>query len=162
MGYYFIIVGIGLENDVRARRALDEDVYDVSKAVTLRIPIALPYQYDNADFMRVEGKFLHNGKSYRLIKQKYASDTLTVVCIEDEQDRQIQQALADVAGSYTDSAADNGTPSKSQSLFIKEYIGGGRALISSNMGWVMDLPQLFIARLQDDVFLPMIPDPPES
>lgn len=162
MGYYFIIAGFELKNDVRASRALDDDSYDASKAVTLRIPIALPYQYDNADFMRVEGKFVHKGESYRLIKQKYANDTLTVVCIKDETDRHIQEALADVAETYADNASGSQTPFKADNVFIKEYISAVRTLISCTIGWVMDIPSRPIMESHEDVYLPQTPRPPEA
>ncbi|MGC3947345.1 MAG: hypothetical protein QM762_22985 [Chryseolinea sp.] len=162
MGYYFIIAGFELKNDVKASRELDEDYYDASQAVTLRIPMALPYQYDNADFMRVEGKFVHKGESYRLIKQKYANDTLTVVCIKDEKDRQIQEALADVAGTYVDATADTHAPSKVLIVFIKEYLGSVRTLIAQTSGWVMDIDSQSITPSHEDICLPQHPRPPEA
>ena len=92
MGYYFIIVGLEFKHDAHMSRSLDDDNYDVSSRVTFSIPIALPYQYDNSQFMRVEGKFVHGGETYRLIEQKYVRDTLTVICIRDERDKVIQNA----------------------------------------------------------------------
>ena len=162
MGYYFIISGFELKNDANASNALDVDNYDTSRTVTLRIPIALPYQYDNADFMRVEGKFVHKGESYRLIKQKYSSDTLTVICIRDEADQRIQQALADVALSYVDTTSDTHGPSKAPSLFIKEYLGAVRALITFTNGWVMELRFQPATQSHEDICLPGIPHPPEA
>ncbi|MEJ1240626.1 hypothetical protein WBG78_20955 [Chryseolinea sp. T2] len=162
MGYYFIIAGFELRNDVSASNALDVDNYDVSSTVTLRIPIALPYQYDNADFMRVEGKFVHKGESYRLIKQKYANDTLTVICIKDEADQRIRKALADVAFSYVDSTSDTQGPSETQSLFIKEYLGGVRTLITVTTGWVMEFRFHPAGQSHEDISLPEIPHPPRA
>lgn len=162
MGYYFIIAGFELHHDATTSRALDEDDYDPSQTITFRIPIALPYQYDNADFMRVEGKFVHEGESYRLIKQKYAGDTLTIVCIKDEADWQIQQALADVASTYGDPSTDSHGPLKAQNLFIKEYLDATRALITGTSGWVTDLVPRVTTQFHEQIYLPLTGHPPEA
>ena len=163
MGYYLIVVGLELNNDAEMGQALDDDFYDASKTVTFRIPLPLPYQYDNSDFMRVEGKFVHKGESYRLIKQKYEGDVLTVVCIKDDHDKQIQNALSDVVGTFTDpGSATDGSSGKLLSHFIKEYLCSHCSLTTHNAGWVLALaPSLFSSPLEA-AHLPRITQPPEA
>jgi len=144
-------------------RALNEDYYDASEAVTIRIPIALPYQYDNPHFLRAEGKFIHEGESYRLIKQKYERDTLTVVCVRDDQDKQIQHALADFVSTFTDSPVDGDMPAaKSLVLFTKEYLLTTTALGTSAFGWTLDLGVSGIPQIVDDIHATPVAQPPEA
>ena len=148
MGYYLIFSGLEWKHDARMTGDLDEDVYDESEAVVIRIPMALPYQYDNPNFVRVEGKFVHKGESYRLIKQKYERDTLTVVCIKDAHDKSIQHALSKVVNTYTDSPADTEGPSgKGASLFIKEYLRSQITVGAWSSGWSQALSQTVVQQL---------------
>jgi hypothetical protein len=163
MGYYFIFWGLEIKNDAQMSHALDEDDYDASKAVTIQIPIALPYQYDNPHFVRAEGKFVHKGESYRLIKQKYERDTLTVLCIKDEQDNKIQDALSDFVSTFKDSPADGDVPvTKGITFFIKEYLPTATALESSALGWVLNLGDAFAHEIIAEVHATRIAQPPES
>lgn len=163
MGYYFIFWGLEIKNDVRMSRVLDEDYYDESKAVTIRIPIALPYQYDNPHFVRAEGKFVHDGESYRLIKQKYERDTLTVLCIRDDHDKAIQHALSDFVSTFTDSPVDGDVPStKGMTFFIKEYLPTATALETSAFGWMLNLGEAIARQLVEDVHAMRVAQPPES
>jgi len=163
MGYYFIFWGLEIKNDVHMSQSLDEDYYDESKAVTIRIPIAIPYQYDNPNFVRAEGKFVHEGESYRLIKQKYERDTLTVLCIRDEQDKKIQHALSDFVSTFTDSPADGDLPStKGIALFTKEYLATATTLETSAFGWVLNLGEYIVPQIVDDLHVMRVAQPPES
>lgn len=163
MGYYFIFRGLEVNNDVKMARALDEDIYDMSKAVTIRIPIVLPYQYDNPNFVRVEGKFVHNGESYRLIKQKYEGDTLTVVCMKDDQDKEIQSALSDIVNTFADSPVDtDGPSSKAHNFFIKEYLPGASSWTAGAAGWMLALGETTVRAMITDAHTLHIIQPPEA
>jgi hypothetical protein len=163
MGYYFIFWGMEVKNDVRMSLALDEDDYDESAAVTIRVPIALPYQYDNPHFVRAEGKFVYHGESYRLIKQKYERDTLTVLCIRDEQDNKIQHALSDFVSTFTDSPANGDMPStKGIAIFIKEYLVSTTVLEASAFGWMLTLQGSAARQIVDDIHDMRVMQPPEA
>lgn len=161
MGYYFIFWGLELRNDAQMSRALDEDYYDATKAVTFQIPIALPYQYDDPQFVRVEGKFSYGGESYRLVKQKYAHDTLTVVCIKDEKDQSIQQALSEFVGTFTDHATD--VPgAKALSVFLKEYLIAEVVLGNRSSGWMLELERTNFHTVIEETHPACLVQPPEA
>jgi hypothetical protein len=163
MGYYLIVLGLELSHDATMSGTLDDDVYDTSRTVTLRIPMSLPYQYDNPEFMRVEGKFVHNGESYRLIKQKYEGDVLTVVCIKDHQDKKIQNALSDVAGTFADPSNSTDVPSgKLISYFIKEYLCSRCVVTSDTSGWVLDLVRSVTSSALEEAHFRLVAQPPEA
>jgi hypothetical protein len=163
MGYYLIFSGLELKNDARMSGALDEDVYDESLAVTIRIPMALPYQYDNPHFVRVQGKFVHGGESYRLIKQKYERDTLTVICIKDAHDKSIQQALSEVVNTFTDSPTDSEAPvAKGAGLFIKEYLLSEIAVGEWACGWMQKLNHTVVQQMIGQKHTTSPLQPPEA
>lgn len=162
MGYYFIFYGLEVRNDVYMSGALDEDAYDESKAITLQIPMALPYQYDNPHFVRVEGKFVHKGETYRLIKQKYESDTLTVICIRDEQDKQIQNALSEFVNTFTDTPDTDVPTGKNVSVFIKEYLMGSLSIGRSGSGWALELGLTVVPTVTGQEYVRNVIHPPEA
>lgn len=161
MGYYFIVRGWELNHDVTVTRALDEDSYDPSKVVTIRVPIALPYQYDNPDFVRVEGKFKYAGNSYRLIKQKYAGDTLTIICMKDDHDSRIQDVKADIVSTFADGPID-APLSKVVSLIIKEYLLTQTTVRTEASGWTMDLADRSVSEAPRRAHTLNVVQPPEA
>jgi hypothetical protein len=161
MGYYLVFVGMEYRHDVRMSRSLDEDVYDPSRVVTLKIPLAVPYMYDNADFVRVAGKFQHKGETYRLIKQRYQQDTLTVICMKDQYARQIKDAMADYVSTFADQQPDGDNPHKVPT-FIKDYIPFHIVLKSKSAGWVAEIPSTVTAVDLTARYSSIIQHPPES
>jgi hypothetical protein len=77
LGYYGIFLGMHYRNDRIMTKALDSDNYDQAEAITINVAVSIPYMPDQSDFQRVEGKFEHQGELYRMVKQRYAKDTLT-------------------------------------------------------------------------------------
>lgn len=161
MGYYFVFVGMEYRHDVQMSRSLDEDVYDPSRVFTLKIPIALPYMYDNPDFVRVEGKFQHMGETYRLIKQKYQQDTLTVICMTDQYARQITDAMTDYVSTFADQHPDGDGHFKVPS-FIKDYIPFHISLKTKAVGWLADIPDTIAVVDLTARYSVIIHHPPEA
>lgn len=147
-------------HDVRMSRSLDEDVYDLSRVVTLKIPLVVPYMYDNADFVRVEGKFQYMGETFRLIKQKYQQDTLTIICIKDQYARQIKDAMADYVGTFADQQPD-GDGAHKVPTFIKDYIPFHIALKTTSAGWLADIPRTVTTVYLTTRYSSIIQHPPE-
>jgi hypothetical protein len=139
MGYYGVFLGLQYQNDVAMTRQLDSDQYDESQAVTFRIPLSVAYVGDDQDFKRVTGKFEHNGEFFRLVKQKYANDTLTIVCVRDAKDKRIQQELSKYVKTFSDTPAEQGQNSKLSVSFIKDYIAGNFSIQAITVGWQMDV-----------------------
>lgn len=135
MGYYGVFVGLHYQNDRAMSRALNNDIYDHSNSLTLKVPVSIPYMQDQTDFQRVDGQFEHNGELYRMVKQRYSKDTLTVVCVIDTEHKKIDLALADYVKTFTDKAADTKSGSKITISFIKDYLPISFSINSASMGW---------------------------
>lgn len=127
LGYYGIFFGLQYQNTVRMVKAFDEDQYDITKAVVIRMPIAIPYAVDSRSFERVDGAFEYKGEFYRLIKQKFERDTLQVLCIKDERHREIHQELVRYAEAGSNVVSTIG--------FIKDYLPNITILCCLSLGW---------------------------
>src|SRR6185312_15247852 len=80
MGYYVIFISLQYKHDAAIIKKLDTNHYDAFQTVTLKLPMSVPYRINEESFTRVDGVIEHKGEHYRLVKQKYTNDTLTVIC----------------------------------------------------------------------------------
>ena len=133
MGYYAVFMGLKYQNSQQFVQRLDDDNYSEAETITLKIPLAVPYQ-SNTEFERVNGEIHHNGEYFRLVKQRFFSDTLQIVCIKDVNIKHINQALSDYVKTFTDNSTENS--SKPVPNFIKDYIQTSFDLEMSSDGWV--------------------------
>jgi hypothetical protein len=161
LGYYGVFLGLQYQNSVAMTRQLDADVYDESQAVTIQIPLTVPYMYNDADFKRAEGLFQYQGEFYRLIKQKYADDTLTVIAIRDSETKRINQAMSDYVMTFTDSGEDNQDAAKLTVSFIKDYISQSIEIVSISIGWQKDVSTDNYASTLIPTFTASVIHPPE-
>lgn len=139
MGYYGVFLGLKLKNDIAMSKALDSDLYNQSNTITLKVPVSIPYMPDQPDFDRVDGKFEHNGELYRMVKQRYAQDTLTVICVRDTEHKKIDLALSDYVKTFSDKAADTKPTSKATITFMKDYLPISFGIVSDTEGWALSV-----------------------
>jgi len=139
IGYYLVFVGMEYQNDVLVTKQLDAFEYQKSEALTIKIPLAVPYLDDDSEFIRVEGKYVYQGESYRMVKQKYARDTLFIVCVKDQQDKLIHNAITDYVKGFTDKPSDSQSNGKGILLLNKDYIQHVLELNTSTVGWMTDV-----------------------
>lgn len=101
---------------------LDSEMYAGSEALTLRIPLSLPYASNHDNYERVNGVFEYEGAMYRLVKQKLYNDTLYVICSRDNVGQHINHAIQELASSMNGQPAGNKTSSgKVWANFIKDF-----------------------------------------
>jgi hypothetical protein len=160
MGYYVVFLGLQYKNDIAMIQKLDRGNYQDSQTVTIKIPITVPYISDSRSFERVDGKFEYNGEFYRLVKQKYAQDTLTIICVKDNHNKRIHQALSSYLKSFSDKPSDE-NHSKLVITFIKDYIPQNFALKTFSMGWQVDLVRQSAQQHLIPTFFSSIIHPPE-
>jgi hypothetical protein len=140
MGYYCVFLGLQYNNDVKMARQLDAAGYETSHAIVIKIAIAVPYMPDQTDFERVDGKFEHHGEFYRLVKQKYAQDTLTIICIKDRENKRIHKALSGYLENFTaDPAHLPGSDTRVTISFSKDYVQHQIAISTIAGSWQTDL-----------------------
>jgi hypothetical protein len=127
------------KNDVLVTKQLDAFEYQKSDALTIKIPLAVPYLADDAEFLRVEGKYVFKGESYRMVKQKYAQDTLYIVCVKDQRDKRLHNAMSDYVKGFTQKTSDRQNNGKTILLLNKDYIQYVIEVNASTPGWMTDV-----------------------
>jgi hypothetical protein len=161
MGYYGVFLGMEYRNDLFMVRVLDANEYDDSQTITLKIPLVLPYMSDDANFQRVNGKFEHKGEHYRLVKQKFENDTLTVVCVRDHENKKICQALSNYVKTFSDEGSDQHKNSKVTLSFIKDFIPQKFCLSTLTPGWQIDVIRHGLVHHLIPTFTSSVLHPPE-
>ncbi len=119
-GYYTLFLALRYQANAELQVHLDANDYPASDALTIKMPITLPYQINGAGFERLTGEFEYQGEFYKLVKQKLENDTLIVVCIKDHKEKQLVGTMADFTKMSNDLPA-NSTTLKLIGNFLKEY-----------------------------------------
>lgn len=162
MGYYGIFLGLRYQNDIAMSRVIDSDDYDPSQTVTLKIPVTVAYMPDQSDYERVSGQFEYNGVLYRLVKQRYAKDTLTIVCFKDMEHMKIDRVLTDYVKTFTDTTTDGKSSSKITINFLKDYLPITFSIRSAAEGWALPVVYNHDRQHLISAFTTAIIHPPES
>ena len=84
-GYRLIISFIEVKADARLETLLDENNYDESQLVSIKIPVTFLSYYTNSSFFeRVDGQIEIGGVEYKYVKRKLYNDSLELICIPDQ------------------------------------------------------------------------------
>jgi hypothetical protein len=121
MGYYGLFIGLQYKNARDMIRQFDAGMYNAADAEVIKIPFRSPGGYSSEAFERVDGDFEHNGKVYRLIKQRLFRDTFHIVYIKDKVGTAINDALTDYVKTFGEDPSDAGQQTRIIPVFIKEY-----------------------------------------
>lgn len=88
---------------------IDQEEYDDSDLIEVKIPINLPYQNNWITFERYDGEISVDGKEYKYVKRKIENDTLTILCLPFDQHDKLKsnqlgylKSTNDIAGTSTD------------------------------------------------------------
>lgn len=116
---------------------LNNDNYEESDMITIRMPISIPYAVDSYDFERTDGMIEHNGTVYRKVKQRLLKDTLQIVCVKDHHRERINKAFISFVKTFSDQ--DNALPSgKVIHEFAKDYLPCSIAISRISAGWYLN------------------------
>ena len=70
--------------DLRLERQLDNNEYDDSGLVSIKVPAThLAYYTNSVQYERVDGKIEIGSKLYKFVKRRLFNDTLELICIPD-------------------------------------------------------------------------------
>jgi hypothetical protein len=163
VGLYGVLIGLQFRFASEANKEIDEDRYSSSEAITLQVPLSIPYGPDELDYHRVTGEFEHEGDVYRLVKQKLHRDTLYIVCIKDSRSKKINQALADYVKTFTDRPI-NAKQQNAKVIYsiIKDFLNTGIEIENDAVGWRECLPYHNLAHHYFSSYSARIKYPPKS
>ena len=140
LGFYGLLAGLKYKSTLELVHRLDNQQYSKAETFTIAVPIAIPYQ-QSSEYARVDGEIEHNGEFYRLVKQKFANDTLFIVCIKDHESKRIKQALTDYVKTFTDKPADAKNTSSTAITFIKDFLHSSINISHASQGWNYSVEQ---------------------
>ena len=86
---------------------LDDNQYDDSQLIELKIPTQVPYQTSWASFERYDGEVEMNGILYKYVKRKVANDTLYLLCIPNTTKMNLETARNDFFKNTNDLQQNN-------------------------------------------------------
>lgn len=132
-GFYGVLVGIQFHQKQALHNRVDAGDLNALTTTIIKMPVAVPYAADQEDYQRVDGDFEYQGEFYRMVGQKFAQDTLYVMCVQDRDGGRIHQALTDYVKTFSD---DDGQPSgKVVVSLIKDYLPAPFDISSVTSGW---------------------------
>lgn len=117
-GYRFVADYIQAKNDRQLEARLDNNRFDESQLIELKVPIHLPYQTSWPDFERYDGEVELNGILYKYVKRKVANDTLILLCIPNQQKMNLQTAKNDFFKTTNDLAQNNNSKKSGDSKTV--------------------------------------------
>ena len=94
-GYRIVVDYMQQKADAQLEASLDNNAYDDSQLIELKVPINVPYQTNWSAFQRFDGEVEVNGVLYKYVKRKVVNDTLYVMCIPNTKKMHLQSAKDD-------------------------------------------------------------------
>lgn len=91
-GYRFFFNYLQNKADRELNLKLDENKYDESQLIEIKLPINLPYQYTTSAFERSYGEIEYDGKIYSYVKRKIEDGFVILKCIPNIQKERIKDA----------------------------------------------------------------------
>jgi hypothetical protein len=133
-GFRLLFYYLQQKNDARLEAQFDNNSYDDSQLVELKIPVHLPYQNSWPTYQRFDGEIELNGTMYKYVKRRLANDTLYLMCIPNSKKMRLEVAKNDFYNISNDLAQDDHSQKSdhSRSLFrnIRPFYDGSSFLIT--------------------------------
>lgn len=158
-GYYFLYFSYKykIESDWAADIYTDQEF---KKEHLIKIPLYIPYMPDQEGFHHTNASFEKNGKTYRIVKQRYASDTLQVVYVPDVALYKLDLAIKGWITALTDGVSQEASKGKIlPKTFIKDYIQPGTAIYFRKQVSIAHVTPGFIPFSYPHILIEL-PDPP--
>jgi hypothetical protein len=99
---------------------LDNNSYDISRLIELKVPLNLPYPASWSGYQRFDGEVEVNGLLYKYVERKISNDTLYVKCIPNTKKMHLEAAKNDFFKNTNDLAQNDSNKSdNSKSITFK-------------------------------------------
>lgn len=136
-GYYGVFIGLEINNNQETTKRLASDEYSGSDAIIVKLPVTLPYSNNDPHYQAVDGKFIVNDTTFRLVKKRMMNDTLYLICVKDVQAGKIRQELKDFVNTFAGQSEDQ--KNVRHFNFIKDYIPFSIEIKSVDRGWLSNI-----------------------
>ena len=91
-GYRIVTTILAKDADKQLEVKLDNEEYDESQLIEVRVALNVPYQNDQAEFERHYGEMEADGKYYTYVKRKVENGFLVLKCIPNNSKEKIKTA----------------------------------------------------------------------
>ena len=162
LGFYGLLRGLQFKSTLDLVERLDNHKYSINETITIKVPLAIPYQLLSGEYQRVDGEIEYNSESYRLVKQKMDKDTLFIVCIKDQTSTRINQALTDYVKTFTDKPIQAKNAGKTFVGFIKDFLLTSINVSQFSEGWNYSVARVTRSDEFDNRYLVVFTPPPQS
>ena len=123
-GYRIVTEYLMQDADKQLEARLDNNQYDESALIEIRVPINIPYQTSQSEFERHYGEMQVDGQYYTYVKRKIDNGYLVLMCIPNVSKQKIKAAGNDffklTNGLNQDSKKQNNSTSVAKN-FWSEY-----------------------------------------
>lgn len=120
-GYRLVLAVLQQKADARLESRIDNNEYDESQLVEMRVQLDLPYQTRFTGFERHYGEIMIDGKAYTYVKRKIEGDVLVLKCIANESKQQLNKTADNQA--RNNSGQDQENNGKKQTAAVKTFSG---------------------------------------
>jgi hypothetical protein len=91
-GYRLVTSYLESKANTQLQVALDNNEYNESDLISIKIPSNLPYNINATQFEKVEGEVLVNGITYKYVKRRMQNDSLELLCIQNKAKMKVQNS----------------------------------------------------------------------
>lgn len=121
-GYRLVVSVMQDHSDQKLESRIDNNDYDESQLIEIRVAMNMPYQERYTVFERHYGEITIDGNIYRYVKRKIEGDILILKCIPNDSKQLLIKTADDLTKSNSGQDQDN--PGKKQtSSFAKVFSG---------------------------------------
>jgi hypothetical protein len=113
-GYHPFISLLQQKADRNLESLLDEEVYDESRLIEIRVPLNMPYQQRYTGYERHYGNIEVEGQSYTYVKKKIDGDVVIFQCIPNVSRQQLKDMRYDLTRANSNMATTEQGPQKQQ------------------------------------------------
>lgn len=121
VGYHFFFEALVEKANYEIDHRLDDGDYDENHAVTIKIPLTMPYPLNKESYERAKGSFEWEGISYKVVKNKLENDTLYVVAVKNLEEQRLGKLKKDFVEASTDQPSSSKQHSKVPVNPVKDY-----------------------------------------
>jgi hypothetical protein len=121
-GYRLVFSFMQIHADQKLESRIDNNDYDESQLIEIKVAMNMPYQERFTDFERHYGEVTIDGKIYRYVKRKIEGDILILKCIPNQSKQQLIKTADDLTKSNSGQDQDN--PGKKQTNSFAKIFSG--------------------------------------
>lgn len=122
--------------DLALEQKFDNDDYDESRLIEIKVPLKLPYQSTVKKFERYDGEIEVNGIHYKYVKRAIYNDSLILMCLPNDGKMKLNSArndffklVNDIQNPGQGKKSDPGNQSTVKSPFSEYYATSNNWLV---------------------------------